>query len=481
LSWGDVGSPNLANPSIDLFAAVEDSGGTGYLTNAAVAQSQSEIATSQYIGRISPGQSIQLNASAFANNWAGSNFIWCGVSNGTGGLTLTIADGNGNTLAHTTAYIQIVDIKQMYERWTVGEDPAAPPKTNASAAVEDVAIPFEYALPSDTNMPYILFVHGWNMERWEKDRFAESAFKRLYWQGYQGRFGTFRWPTDSQFKGTLDQLFWDPGQKDNFDSSEYKAWQSAVGLTNLLTKLNAQYPDHVYMLAHSMGNIVAGEALRLAGSSRVVNTYAASQAAISAHTYDGDTNHVPNYSFTYLGVSSGPTTPNIYGNWFATNNGGGAGTIVNFYNTNDYTLVRSHWQLDQLLKPDHQVLQSTVFWDYGYSGNATDLPPWNDFYKEVHGTGYKTTFDIVNVLTNRYEVTAYDAQSWTTALGATPNVGNVANVALPQLWPPDPSATDPSKQYVRHFWHSAEFRGDYWQQAGYWQGLLGRQGFDLLQ
>jgi hypothetical protein len=29
---------------------------------------------------------------------------------------LTIADGSGNTLAQTTAYIQIVDIKQMYER-----------------------------------------------------------------------------------------------------------------------------------------------------------------------------------------------------------------------------------------------------------------------------------------------------------------------------------------------------------------------------
>lgn len=39
--------------------------------------------------------------------------------------------------------------------------------------------------------------------------------------------------------------------------------------------------------------------------------------------------------------------------------------------------------------------------------------------------------------------------------------------------------SDPTKQYVRHFWHSAEFCGDYWQQQGYWQGLLGPQGFDL--
>ena len=79
---------------------------------------------------LGPGGSIQLNAIQFANSWAGNHFIWCGVSNGTGGLNLTIADANGNVLAQSTAYIQIVDIKQMYERWTVGDNP-----TNAPVAV----------------------------------------------------------------------------------------------------------------------------------------------------------------------------------------------------------------------------------------------------------------------------------------------------------------------------------------------------------
>ena len=35
-----------------------------------------------------------------------------------------------------------------------------------------------------------------------------------------------------------------------------------------------------------MGNVVAGEALKLAGSSQVVNTYIAMQGAIAAHCYD---------------------------------------------------------------------------------------------------------------------------------------------------------------------------------------------------
>ena len=159
-----------------------------------------------------------------------------------------------------------------------------------------VSIPYTYNPATDSNTPYILYVHGWNMETWEKDRFAESAFKRLYWQGYQGRFGSFRWPTENGFKGDLSTLATSPSEKDNFDRSEYTAWRSATGLLNKLNDLNAQYPGHVYMLAHSMGNVVAGEALRLAGANQVVNTYVASQAAVSAHTYD---TNIANYSFYY--------------------------------------------------------------------------------------------------------------------------------------------------------------------------------------
>ena len=306
LNWGDVGSPNSGNPTIDIFAAADPDGGIGYLTNSLTAEIQTDPVICPYIGRLGPGQSIQLNAIQFANGWAGNHFIMCGVSNGTGGLNLTIADASGNVLAQSTSYLQIVDIKQMYERWTIGDMPSIALTTNAVPATEDLPIgasAFQYTQPQDTNTPYILYVHGWNMERWEKDRFAEAAFKRLYWQGYQGRFGSFRWPTENGFKG-ISSLATDPSEKDNFDRSEYTAWQSSVGLLNKLKDLNAEYPGHVYMLAHSMGNIVAGEALRLAtqqGLGHLVNTYVASQAAVSAHTYD---TNIANYSFNYFPVAA---------------------------------------------------------------------------------------------------------------------------------------------------------------------------------
>ncbi len=481
LSWGDVGYPNPGNPVIDIFAAADSSGGMSYLTNETVASQQIDGTSCPYIGRLGPGDSIQLNASTFSNNWAGDHFIWCGAASGGGSLTLTIADGSGNILAQSVINIQIVDIKQMYERWTVGDIPGITPKTNAILAQDNFspgfpATPFQYSYNSrnDTNTPYILFVHGWNMQPWEKDRFAESAFKRLYWQGYQGRFGLFRWPTASGFTGAT-LIATNTVEKDNYDDSEYTAWRSGAGLLNELTDLNSKYPGNVYLLAHSMGNVVAGEALRLSGSSRIVNTYVASQAAISAHTYD---TNVANYSFNVtvgpISLNYGPYTPNIYGNWFASNYNGGAGSIVSFYNTNDFALARLHWELNQLFKPDQIVLEAGVLWNYGYSGSTNDSSPWTNFSKKIFRGTTVVNFNTTN-LDDRYEVMPYAAQSYATALGATPVSTLAASVNLSAIWSGDPTGN----AYKAHFWHSAEFRGDNPLQGPYWNELLGPAAFNL--
>ncbi len=471
LDWGDVGNPNPSNPTIDLFPAWEEGGGIGYLTNSSDALLQAASSICPYIGRLGPGQKIQLNGTQFSNAWAGDHFIWCGVSNGTGGLTLTIADGNGNTLAQSTACIQLVDIKQMYERWSIGDKPSVAPLTNALLAQNDITLPFQYEPPADTNTPYILFVHGWNVNTYDKDRFAETAFKRLYWQGYEGRFGVFRWPTDCGFKGTLWKVATD---SHNYDNSEYTAWKSATGLLNKLNKLNAQYPGHVYMLAHSMGNVVAGEALRLAGSNQIVRTYIATQGAIPAHVYDSTVTNLIDYTHSNpkspLGAPGHPKTPNIYGDRLA-GNSAAVGRRVNFFNFNDYALSPDAWCYDQELKPD-----TFVGGYYIYSGSTNDPPPWNNFQFVFFSGDPTTSLDIVNNLQQRYEALAYAANPYSKALGSTPGVGGfIQSIDLQTIWPPDESGHN----YADHYWHSAEFRGDYWQQETYWGELLGSDGFNL--
>jgi hypothetical protein len=475
LSWGDVGSPNSANPTIDLFTAADSNGGIGYLTNSTIADEQVDSLYCPYIGRIGPGSNLVLNASTFANNWAGNYFIWCGVSNGTGGLTLTIANSSGTVLAQTTAYIQIEDIKQMYERWSVGDNPNVAPTNTAYLVSDGLAageMPFQYVNPPSANTPYILYVHGWNMEYWEKDRYAESMFKRLYWQGYQGRFGEFRWPTDYDFNATLIDAILQPH---NYDSSENQAWNSAVGLMNKLIGLNSQYPGHVYMLAHSMGNVVAGEALRLAaqnGDGQVVNTYVGSQAAIPAHVYDASVTSPYLINYTYFAhgypAPGAPQTPNIYGNRL-TNTVAAAGTRISRFNVNDYALAADAWCWDQEHKPD-TFLGSGY---YHYSGSTNDPAPWNNFSYILYAGTFLPLNIVGNANTNNlYEVLAYAANPYSTALGATPvaTLNGSVDMTDPNnhIWPPDPTGND----YTEHFWHSAQFRGDCWQQWGYWNTLL---------
>ena len=179
--------------------------------------------------------------------------------------------------------------------------------------------------PDDSDDTYILFVHGYNMENWEKDRFAETAYKRLYWQGYQGRFGSFRWPTYQHFY--------------QYDPSETAAWNSGVGLKRLLTSLHAQYPGNVYVLGRSMGNVVTGEALRLAGTNEIVNTYVASQAAVSARAYDNALPADLTNAF-YFHVQTPDSEGHYYTNGASSyfSSIGGAGKFISFFNSQDWAL-----------------------------------------------------------------------------------------------------------------------------------------------
>ncbi|MEI6197101.1 MAG: hypothetical protein WCS42_22525, partial [Verrucomicrobiota bacterium] len=283
----------------------------------------------------------------------------------------------------------------------------------------------------------------------------------------------------------------------NFDSSEFQAWQSAAGLLNKLTDLNRKYPGQVYLLAHSMGNVVAGEALRLAGTNQLVNTYIASQGAISAHTYDTSvtTPYLLPFSYRYPSgplwaagtLNHGPNTPDIYVNWLA-GNSGAVGRRINFYNENDFALATPRWGFDQITKPDLSP-GSYLYWFDGTpydavasytQGSSDDNPPWDHFFKGTSSGGAPLEIASLN---NRYEIFAYAAESRSTALGATPGIaGFFQNVDLTRtinpIWPsPDPLNND----YRSHYWHSGQFRGDAAWQWGYWQNLLhsSQNGFNI--
>jgi hypothetical protein len=174
LNWRGVSG----SPKIKIYPAAEADGGIGYLTNAVTALSQLTIqvgqpSPGQTLGEVAPGQPLEFPANYFAQ-FGRKHFLFEGSGMGRGELVLTIRQGT-NTLVETSVFLELLDVKQMYERWTVGEAPSMQP-TNAPFLAADAlpvgTAPFQYAYDArtDTNTSYVLHIHGWNQNTVRKKR-----------------------------------------------------------------------------------------------------------------------------------------------------------------------------------------------------------------------------------------------------------------------------------------------------------------------
>ena len=438
LAWRTT-SPQ--NPTLRVFRAAETDGGTNYLANEEVAQQQ--LGFGLYQGLVAPGSALRLNAASLLPST--EKYIFCATSRGHGELVLRVRVGNA-VLVETSAFIQTKGIKEMYERWTAGDSARVAPLPLARPASEDLprgVAPFEYPYShaQDTNKNYILFVHGWNLDRYQRDRFAETAFKRLYWQGYQGRFGSFRWPTwyNFPFRGLEGGGF----DLDNFDNAEFQGWQSGQALRRLLTKLNNRYPGQVRLFAHSQGNIVAGEALRMA-TQPLVAVYAAMQAAVAVHDYDplAPVRKIP------LIYESG--TPNLHANYWKPGDPSyfhvvpGASQFINFYNPMDWAL--GWWEVDQNMKPN---------------GGCTYDRGRGEFAVR-EGASYR----VLELPKDTYTLFAYCVESRCLALGAQAGAKGVFDPTGEVLL--DPTFEFGDKQQG----HSAQFRSTNMKRARFWNELM---------
>ncbi|MFA5262618.1 MAG: alpha/beta hydrolase [Opitutaceae bacterium] len=522
LKWTDTGN---THPSIKLYEHHESDGGTKYLTDPAMAYLQTIISLNhpRYAVRdhrysaedqetslhtvVSDSDIFVLPTWLFGGLQADNptkHLLFEGCSVGKGQLKLVILDKNKQPIGEGPGvWMDLKSIEDFYERWTAGDGNGGDPSATAtrkkmlsrSGNSVSYGTGFEYAAGAPEENKYILYVHGWNMKPEEKNRFAETAFKRLYWQGYKGRFGVFCWPTTYNFgalvkdnlmvKTWLNSGYSASTDPTNYDRGEWSAWKSSFPLMQLLTSLRSY--SSVNVLAHSMGNVVAGEALRRlshVGSSNVVDCYVASQAAVPSHTYDGSLANslladVPLATIVAYVDGGYPETPNIYSNWLA-ENGVAAGRRVNFYNVNDYALWRDVWEANQFLKPDG-LDDPDQPWTYKYLGDPNvvqDLfvrrtPVWSE---DLH-------LGDATIPQNRWEIMAFAAESRSRAVGATASplgMSDAVDLTSSSIWPDDTGLQGSDGQkWGAHKWHSAQFRSNNMRQGNYWKTLLGIRGFNL--
>ena len=400
LSWTNVRS---GNPTINLFKAAETNGGIGYLTNSGIAASQLAGADNfvfggpgRAIATISPGHSFTFPASYFTNA-SNKYFLFDGaITNGFGELMLTITDDSGYVFAQTGVWLDLRDVKDMFEHAHIVNAPSAPPSstlTDQSSYTNDNVV----AVDPHDGKELVVFVHGWRLTPWVAENFAQTMFKRLWWQGYQGRFATLHWPTlSSESDGPAAQYL-------TFNRDEYIAYKCAQGAANYFTNLQSRFPEYsINVCSHSHGNIIMMEVLKrlLASGQKPIDNYVMMQAAVAAECLD------TSYPF-YPPLSAGRSQiPDSFYGYAGPIQNAINGHISNFYNTNDFGVVTC-WQPDQLLlKPDGR------YW-YGYFPDGPhQSPPGSS-----------------RLITDPQELMSFLSRPNTQAVGAVPNLGGAASTA----------------------------------------------------
>jgi hypothetical protein len=431
-------------------------------------------------------------------------------------LVFNIDVNYGNGLTHTfksKISLDLHDITDFYDTFEVnytngmGQDERKNPDFGSYSTFTQTTHAVVNDLPNSSfnNDDYLLFVHGWNMAPADKKEFAETAFKRLYWQGYSGRFGTFNWPTFYDADPTLPRDWPFAGQAANltYFASEFQAWRSGEALKNVLSSL--QQPDdagnvHVNVMAHSMGNYVTAEALRLwrlQSTEPLVDTYIAMQGAVSAGVYGsdatdglqvGDSSLFDLYRYFAAGTPQGnPVNGRPYmsdpSSTSATWSQSAATHRVNMFNEQDFALTNfKTWRAANTLKPLSTNLAPNATWPYNY-----EL-----FYDGGVVTGVRridATTGQITVLTgglvdengrpgpNAYEIMAFTSVANSSPIGDKPVDWFDTNVNIQTDIPDGLDANTPGLDPKIRPNHSFEFNHDATRTWSFWERIKDEFGF----
>ncbi len=318
--------------------------------------------------------------------------------------------------------LSLYDITYFYDHYIVEEsgmeESPVNPEVNPVGAASNSSREALYQPFSDE---YVMFVHGWNVESWEKKRWAETVFKRLWWQGYKGKVGLFDWPCRTL--PSLDVLV-------NYDRSEYLAWHSASALSSVLEKLHVKDSRNLSLLAHSQGNVVSGEALRVAPAN-TVRTYVASQAALSASMYSEEYPATSISPALNLFTFETPPVMSLYPgrdpvkHYFA-EIPGKVETLVSYFNRKDYALVEAGaftpgWEYNNKTKPDNSI-------GYGYDGDPEDYSQ-DTLQGGFFHDGITTSRRDLIFPDHDFEIFSFVDESRTKALGAVLPFGSFLNAS----------------------------------------------------
>jgi len=362
-----------SGPTIKLYNASEADGGTGYLTDTETASEQVSINIAESppsgfgvkIATLPPGTAFTLPANLLATPGP-KHFLFEGVSAGQGELILTVSKA-GQVAAETGAHIKLQDVGSMYDRAFIRDVITTHPAMRWSTNQSTFGIEQELPEQPDETEGVIVYVHGWNNDYRQFRSYAETMFKRLWWQGYRGRFAGLKWPTLTFAT--------------SYNRSEYIAFRSAQGATSYFSHLRTKFPNHsINVAAHSMGNILMMETLKLqlAAQTQPLNNYVLMEAAVPAQCYDVN---APLYDSFTIREGESPT-PNTYNGYPGAINTAIRGEMSNFFSDEDFATSRA-WEDNQVLFKPNLSLGYRIFPEGPYFILASPAVPVDDLRERM--------------------------------------------------------------------------------------------------
>lgn len=434
LKWKNV---STGTPAVKIWRNLSSNGGTEYLYEETIARQHLTLIAPGHVTGVMPYLIPQIfwQQSGLSATQPCGYLLFEGCSEGKGELVVTIHNADGSEIAEASSiWLELKNIKRMYQRVkaladggdniTIPSDLTGPDDNNIpnpvmSWSYDSNSYPFE--APVRETKTLIVSVHGWNQTYERSTMYAETAFKRLWHRGYRGRFVSFRWPT---YVGLL-----------TYNNSEYKAWKCGESLKQFLDSIpRGSGGFTVNMIAHSMGNIVAGEALRRGAS---VSNYALWNAAVPSICYDDRDALDQGWGYTHPNDDPDAYTRSLsYRKRFD----GAGGRLINFFLEGDSAL--GLWRLNNSISKPQRWTSGFVA---GYGYNRAEI------------SGRKLYLEFWTAL-GRYIVDAHEAMSYavkspTLAVGADPGLVDSSGLIYGSI----STEVDMDAEYAFDKDHSAQF------------------------
>ena len=426
------GAGSTGTPSIQVFRSTDDMGKLGYmgdyqgLSLKQTAESGGNARHSTALAAIAGNAWKSLGTIAGLKPTTASTdldqiipLIFEAVTAGQGWLEIRVRTSKNAVLGLKRVYLHLSPLTEWYAHYSTDPIGANADYDSGRGAIPGNVRIVRAAAPWVKNATVAhtaICLHGFNMPKWFKKMFAETAYKRMWWNGYRGRYIQFDWPTT--FGATAEQG--DPWYAplspsfNGYGRSEFISFIAGdrlAGMINILRN-DAAANGALHVIAHSHGNIAVANALRQipAGS---VATYIALQAAVRSELHGNpnvvmvtptwlkgltvsDTNPLvinPKYTWNgswwnpfgiiypaadWLAVSagSGLETPNLAEGFLSTGSGlGGASKQVNFYNPNDWALGEYVWEWAAINNPSMRMAQDNRRDEHYFYQRQITKPP----------------------------------------------------------------------------------------------------------